>query len=163
MRCNSNRIMTLKVGTRFSLAMGMLAVGLCGVAESAQPYLHAPSVDTYAKHDPNGQTILSNGRYLTPAGRHVPVASFPYGLAMTRDGQTLFVASSGAGQIIQDWQSAKPQVIPMESPRREGAGGKQGKPTNAGGADFSPDGKTLYWSSGETGAIYLFVRVTRFK
>src|ERR1043166_5972038 len=26
----------------------------------------------------------------------------------------------------------------------------------AGGADFSPDARTLYWSSGETGAIYLF-------
>ena len=44
-----------------------------------QPYLHAPSVDTYAKHDPNGLTIRSNGRYIKPAGRHLPFGHSPYG------------------------------------------------------------------------------------
>ena len=46
----------------------------------AQPYLHTPSVDTYARHDPQGLTILPTGRYLKPVGRHFPVARWPYGL-----------------------------------------------------------------------------------
>src|SRR6266850_586955 len=120
-----------------------------------QPYLHAPAIDDYAKHDPNGVTILSNGRFLKPAGRHLPVAHSPYGLAMSRDGQTLFVASDGAGQIITDWREAKPTVAVIEPPKYQRKSGKKEKPTNGGGADFSPDGHTLYWSSGETGAIYL--------
>src|SRR5439155_1483867 len=128
-----------------------------------QPYLRAPSVDTYAKHDPNGLTILSNGRQLKPVGRHLPVGHFPYGLAMSRDGKTLFVASDGVGQIITDWREAKPVVAVVNPPTYQRRKGKKEKPTNAGGADFSPDGLTLYWSSGETGAIYIFDVVTREK
>ena len=59
-------------------------LSLNGNCRADGPFLHAPSVDTYAKHDPNGRTILSTGRYLQPIGRHLPVARFPYGLAMSR-------------------------------------------------------------------------------
>src|SRR5439155_22728779 len=134
-------------------------ITLAGLAFTAwagdQPYLHAPSVDTYAKHDPNGLTILSNGRYLKPAGRHLPVAHSPYGLAMTRDGKALFVASDGVGQTITGWQEAKPAVAVLNPPTYK-RNGKKERPANAGGADFSPDGRTLYWSSGESGAVYFF-------
>jgi len=124
-----------------------------GAADS--PFLHAPSVDTYARHDPNGRTILATGRYLQPIGRHLPVGRFPYGLAMSRDGKTLFVASDGVGQIISDWQGVKPIVSVLNPPtfpsrRRRRS---KGRPTNTGAADFSPDGRTLYWSVGEFGAI----------
>lgn len=124
-------------------------------AAADQTYLHAPSVDTYAKHDPDGLTILSSGRYLKPAGRPIPVAREPYGLAMSRDGKTLFVASDGVGQIITDWRTAKPVVTavnPPLAPRK----GKKERATNGGGADFSPDGQKLYWSSGDSGAVYVF-------
>ena len=84
----------LKVFTLVLLGLGLTA----GAAD--QPYLHAPSVDTYAKHDPGGLTILSNGRYIKPVGRHLPVGHSPYGLAMSRDGKMLFVASDGVGQFI---------------------------------------------------------------
>lgn len=137
--------------------MALLA-GISITAQAAPPYVRPPSVDTYAKHDPNGVTILSNGRYLTPAGRHIPIARFPYGMAMTRDGNTLFVASSGVGQIINNWQAARPQVAEVSL---KAASGKSGKASNAGGADFSPDGRILYWSSGETGEIYFIDVATR--
>jgi YVTN family beta-propeller protein len=141
---------------RFKFAIyGMSAVVLATGAD-AQSYLHAPSVETYAKHDPGGLTILSNGRYLKPAGRHLPVGRFPYGLAMSRDGAKLFVASDGVGQVITNWQSATPGLVVLNPPTNPRADGRRGKPTNAGGADFSPDGRTLYWSSGETGTIYFY-------
>ncbi len=123
------------------------------------PFLHPPSVETYAKHDPEGVTILSNGRYLKPVGRHYPVARWPYGLAMTRDGATLFVASDGTGQLVANWQTENPlisEVAPI-------AGGGRKKRSNSGGADFSPDGKLLYWSGGDTGSIYVFNTATREK
>jgi YVTN family beta-propeller protein len=133
-------------------------IGLTGLALTAsaanEPYLHAPSVDTYAKHDPNGLTILSSGRYLKPVGRHLPVASQPYGLTMSRDGKTLFVASDGVGQIITDWRAEKP-VVTVVTPQAGLGNGKTEPVSNAGGADFSPDGRQLYWSSGDTGAIYV--------
>ncbi|NOS68957.1 MAG: hypothetical protein HOP33_03420 [Verrucomicrobia bacterium] len=143
-----------------------LIIGLSGLALTVsaleKPYLHAPSVDTYAKHDPNGLTILSSGRYLKPVGRHVPVGSEPYGLTMSRDGKTLFVASDGVGQIITDWREAKP-VVTVVNPPTYLKNGKKEKASNAGGTDFSPDGKTLYWSSGDTGAVYFYDVATREK
>src|SRR6266498_4542358 len=135
------------------VAVGSLAV-TSGLAD--QPYLHAPSVETYAKHDPTGLTILANGRYIKPVGRHLPVGHSSYGLAMSRDGKFLFVASDGVGQLITDWQQAKPTVAVINPPAHQSRPGKKAKPTNAGGADFLPDGRTLYWSSGETGGIYFF-------
>jgi len=140
---------------RLKSAISVTVLGLATGA-TAQPYLHAPSVETYAKHDPDGLTILSNGRYLKPAGRHLPVARFPYGLAMSRDGRLLFVASEGVGQIIRDWQSEKPEVVEITPPIYQRANGRRGEPSNTGGADFSPDGGTLYWSGGETGAICFY-------
>ena len=131
-------------------------MGLC-LAPSAPgaPYLHAPSTETYAKHDPNGLTILSSGRYLKPVGRHLAVAREPYGLAMSPDGHTLFVASDGVGQLITAWREANP-VITLVNPPLTQQRGKKERASNGGGADFSPDGRRLYWSSGDTGAIYFF-------
>lgn len=136
-----------------SIALLILPLALFS-SMRAQPYLHAPSVDTYAQHDPSGLTILPNGRYLKPVGRHLPVGSWPYGLAMSRDGRIVFVASDRVGQLITEWESEKPVVSALyPSPQNDTA--KEHR-SNAGGADFSPDGRNLYWSSGETGAIYFF-------
>jgi YVTN family beta-propeller protein len=133
-------------------------IGLTGFALAVsaldEPYLHAPSVDSYAKHDPKGLTILSSGRYLRPVGRHIPVAREPYGLAMSRDGKTLFVASDGVGQIITDWREGKPLVTVVKPPISLAKGGRP-RTSSGGGVDFAPDGRTLYWSSGDTGAVYV--------
>src|ERR1017187_1543260 len=130
---------------RFNPTILILLALAMSAGATAAPYLHAPSVATYARHDPNGLTILSNGRYLKPVGRHLPVAHSPYGLAMSRDGRTLFVASDGVGQIITNWQGEKPKWAVINPPTYQGRSGKKAKPTNAGGADFSPDGRVLYW------------------
>jgi len=93
----------MKYTTRSEFCLLMLAV-LLGADGSSQAhaaaYLHAPSIDSYAKHDPAGVTILSNGRFLKPAGQAFPVAPWPHGLAMSRDGEMLFVASAGSGKIF---------------------------------------------------------------
>src|SRR5437773_8022015 len=121
---------------RMSFRLNSTIITLSGLALTAcsadQPWLHAPSVDTYAKHDPDGVTILSNGRYLKPVGRHLPVAHFPYGLALSRDGGTLFVASDETGQIITGWREGKP-VIAVVTPPTYKRNGKKERPTNAGG------------------------------
>ncbi len=122
------------------------------------PYLHPPSVDTYARHDPEGVTVLSNGRHLTPAGTHYSVAYQPYGLVQTRDGSTLFVASDGSGQLMRQWHSGTPEILPVVLPKPEG---KRKGHANSGGADFSPDGTLLYWSGGENGVVLVLDVATR--
>ena len=128
-------------------------VSTAAMGTSAPPYLHAPSVDTYAKHDPAGVTILPNGRHLKPVGKHLPLARWPHGLAMSRDGNKLFVASDGVGHLLSRWQIESPQIVELKPPKLEG---KKKARLNAGGADFSPDGGLLYWSSGERGTVFVF-------
>jgi YVTN family beta-propeller protein len=129
----------------------ILALSTVAPAAPQRPYLCAPALEQYAHHDPAGTTILPNGRFLRPLGRHVPVARWPHGLTLSPDGETLFVASGGVGQLVQGWRGESPalsELIPTvgDSTRR----------CNGGAAVFSPDGRTLYWSSGDTGAVYVF-------
>lgn len=151
----------MKPRSRRVLGTPLLFLGVALVtaapAQRLAPYLHPPSVDTYATHDPAGTTILSNGRHLTPAGRHYPVARFPYGLAMSRDGKVLFVASEGVGQLVYDWQGASPRIETVSLTDKR----TRKQRLNTGGADFSPDGKLLYWSGGEEGCIFIYDAVTR--
>src|SRR5438552_17713467 len=102
------------------------------------PYLHAPAVEDYAKHDPNGVTILSNGRFLKPAGKHLPGAPSPYGLAMSRDGKILFVASDGVGQIVTEWREGAPALAVIGPPKYPGTTGTTEQPTAGGRRDRSP-------------------------
>lgn len=118
-------------------------------AQTRRVFLHVPSVDTYAKHDPAGTTILPEGRLLTPAGSATPVARNPYGMAMSPSGDQMFVASSGAGQWLNGW-TAKPAVYAQPA-----AGG------NSGACVYSANGKRLYWGSGERGGVRVYDVATR--
>ena len=80
------------------------------------PYLHAPSINTYATHNPAGTTIISSGRYIKPIGKFLPVAKWPHGLVLSPDGKTAFIASEGVGQLITDWEGANPVVTTISTP-----------------------------------------------
>jgi len=122
-----------------------------------KPHLHAPAGDAYAVHNPTGVTILPNGRFLEPLGNHYPLARFPHGMAISRDGSRLFIASDGIGQLVTGWQTGSPKITELKPPA---PGGNRRIHLNAGGADFSPDGTLLYWSSGERGTIFVFDTAT---
>jgi YVTN family beta-propeller protein len=143
----------------FARYLVVVVVALAAVAQSQpqRPYLHAPAVEEYARHDPTGTTILPNGRFLKPLGRHLPMARWPHGLAVSPDGSAVFVASDGVGQVVTGWEEEKPAIAALApgSGTPAGAGNRQRR-ANAGGVAFSPDGKRLYWSSGESGAVYVF-------
>jgi YVTN family beta-propeller protein len=140
-----------------TMSAPLISALLAASALWAQPYLHPPSINTYATHDPSGTTILPNGRYLRPEGKHFPLGRFPHGLVMSRDGSKLFVPSDGVGQILTDWQSGTPAIAELNPPKPPGK--KKGH-LNAGGAAFSPDGSLLYWSSGDRGTLFIFDTVS---
>jgi YVTN family beta-propeller protein len=76
-------------------------------------------------------------------------------MAISRDGALLFIPSDGVGQLVTNWQSGSPKITELKPP----AAAKR-MHLNAGGADFSPDGTLLYWSSGERGTIFVFDTAT---
>lgn len=123
--------------------------------------LQAPAVERPVKIDLSGQTILPNGRLLTPLGNHVKVAPHPYGLALSPDGKTLVTANSGTHpfsvSIITKLDGPEPQVdqIPPGF-----------KPADADpdsvflGVAVGPDNRTLYLSEGNNGRVGIFDLVT---
>ena len=147
---NRNRTTTTIFGC---VLLAAAAAGVTAQQRAKQPYLHAPAGNDYAVQQPDGVTILPNGRFLRPEGKHLPVARYPHGMAMSRDGARLFVASDGVGQIVSGWQTGSPVITELKPPAPPGNARIH---WNAGGADFSPDGSVLYWSSGERGSIFVF-------
>ena len=124
--------------------------------------LRAPAVERPVKIDLSGQTILPNGRLITPLGNHVKVAPHPYGLALSPDGKTLVTANSGthpfSASIITQLDSPEPQVVQIPPGF---------KPADADpdsvflGVAVGPDNRTLYLSEGNNGRVGIFDLVTR--
>jgi YVTN family beta-propeller protein len=140
------------------LLVALVAVAAPLNAARSATFLRAAAIDEYAQHDPAGTTILGNGRFLRPTGRHFPVAQWPHGLALSPDGHTAFVASEGVGQTISDWTAEAPKISPLIPAAKIG---DRAEPQNGGGAVISPDGKTLYWSGGDAGVVYVINLATR--
>ncbi|MBI1983279.1 MAG: hypothetical protein HYS61_03680, partial [Acidobacteria bacterium] len=109
------------------------------------------------KIDPAGETILPNGRLLTPVGRHVKVAPHPYGLALSPDGKTLVTANSGTSpfsfSIITDLESDQPKVVQIPP----GFKSADADPESVFmGVAVAPDNRTLYLSEGDNGRVGIF-------
>ncbi len=131
------------------MLLALIASVFVAFPQTSRPYLHMPSVDTYAKHDPYGVTILPEGRLLKPLGTPTVVARNPYGMAISPAGDQLFVASEGVGQWVDGWPG-QPMVKP--EPAKKG---------NTGGCAYSADGAHFYWASGENGGVRFYDAKTR--
>jgi len=148
------------VGLFSILVMAPEGPALAGQA-AATPELSAPAADRPVKIDPAGETILPNGRLITPLGRQVKVAPHPYGLTISPDGKTLVTANSGTHpfsvSIITQLDTPEPQVAQIPPGFR---------PADADpdsvflGVAVGPDNRTLYLSEGNNGRIGIFDLVT---
>jgi YVTN family beta-propeller protein len=123
--------------------------------------LQAPAGDRPAKIDPAGETILPNGRLITPLGRHVKVAPHPYGLALSPDGKMLVTANSGTHpfsvSVITELETAQPQVVQIPP----GFKSADADPDSVYlGVAIGPDNRTLYLSEGNNGRVGIFDLVT---
>ena len=136
----------------------IISLATASAAAPDRPYLCAPAILEYAHHDPGGTTVLPNGRFLRPLGRHIPVAQWPHGLTLSPDGESLFVASGGVGQVVSGWRGEAPSIAELAP-----TVGTSTRRSSGGAAAYSPDGGTLYWSSGDTGAVYVFDVASRSK
>jgi YVTN family beta-propeller protein len=95
--------------------------------------------------------ILPNGREIHPAGNWIPLAPYPFALAVRPDGQQIAVPSIGfpfALNIIDSPDSAQPKVTRMPA-------GSENDPKIEvhAGLVYSPDGLLLYVASGDSGKI----------
>jgi YVTN family beta-propeller protein len=119
--------------------------------------LQAPAGERPVKIDPAGETVLPNGRLISPLGKHVKVAPHPYGLALSPDGETLVTANSGTHpfsvSILTQLASPGPQVVQIP-PGFQSSGADPDSVYL--GVAIAPDNRTLYLSEGNNGRVGIF-------
>ncbi len=117
----------------------------------------APAGSRYVEIDHTGETIIPNGRILTPSGKSIIVAPHPFGLTLSPDGQTVVTANSGTNPlsitIIRDILSENPEIQQVPP----------GPATNKGvlasvfmGLAVSKDNSRVYVAGGQENCIYMF-------
>ena len=125
------------------------------------PELHAPAGNEPTKINPSAESVLPNGRLITPLGKQVMVAPHPYGLALSPDGKTLVTVNSGTQpfsiSILTGLTSEQPQVAQIPP----GFNSADADPESVFlGAAIGLDNRTLYVSEGNNGKIGIFDLVT---
>ncbi len=97
---------------------------------------------------PTGETLLPNGRLLTPTGTQTEVAPYPFALALTPDGTRVVAACTGADdQSLHLLDAATGKVLAKEPVKKSWLG-----------LAVSPDGKRVYLA-GAGGRIVLVYRL----
>ncbi len=96
-------------------------------------------------------TVLPNGRIIHPAGKWIPLAPFPFALAVRSDGAQIAIPSVGfpfALNVVDRPSSDNPSVERKPS----GSHNDPAMEVHAGLA-YSPDGELLYVATGDSGKI----------
>jgi YVTN family beta-propeller protein len=128
----------------------------------SQPLLQAPAASRSVKIDLAGETVLPNGRLITPLGKHIKVAPHPYGLALSPDGKTLVTANSGTSpfsfSVITELGSDQPRVVQVPPTGQKGGDDddEEGLESVFLGVAIAPDNRRLYLSEGDNGRVGIF-------
>jgi YVTN family beta-propeller protein len=104
-----------------------------------------------------GETVIPNGRIITPAGHQIKVAPHPYGLTLSPDGNIAITANSGVRpfsiSIIRDIMGENPQVQQIP----EGAATDEGILAAVFmGLAVSSNNELVYVGGGQEGKVFIF-------
>ncbi len=131
---------------------------MCGSPGKKVKILQVPGWDKYCELNEGGVSILPSGRYVTPAGEMVRITHDPFGMVISPQGDKAVTLHNGVFTIID--------LKTLEATRVPSYDGKIKSPFSRGsflGVDFAPDGKSIFLSGGDNGAVleYDVVNFTR--
>lgn len=120
-------------------------------------FLTAPAGKLPVTINPDGISVIPNGRLISPAGKTISVAPHPYGLAISHDGNIAITANSGVNPIsvtiIRNLKNKNPEVMQIPP----------GVNTDKGilasvfmGLAVSPGDSMLYVAGGQENIIHIF-------
>jgi YVTN family beta-propeller protein len=134
------------------------------LAQKQEFIISAPASNRYAQINRNGETVIPNGRIITPEGKCFTVAPHPYGLAISRDGNIAVTSNSGiqplAITILRNLSTVSPII------RQVPPGAKTDNGVLASvfmGLAISPDNKVVYVAAGQENMVYIFNIATGVK
>ncbi len=113
--------------------------------------LQVPGTAEFCKIDPAGNSVLPSGRYVTPAGKAIPITRAPYGMAISPDGQTALVLHN---DVVTKIDLRNPDR-PVRMPSYDKAVPSVLEGSSCMGIAFLPDGKTAWLSGGDKGTVIL--------
>lgn len=129
----------------------------CAPKSEGSWLVNAPAGERLTHIDRAGETVLPNGRLITPYGQTIMVAPHPFGLVLSPDGDAAITANSGTSplsiSIIRGLRSGNPQVqqIPEGARTDKGVLGAVFM-----GLAVSPDNQVVYVAGGQENCIYRF-------
>ncbi|WP_166965035.1 bifunctional YncE family protein/alkaline phosphatase family protein [Yeosuana marina] len=119
--------------------------------------ISAPAGNEITKINPEGKTVIPNGRFITPSGKSIITAPHPYGLTLSPDSNIAVTSNSGTNPIsitiIRNILSNHPELqqIPPSPSTDKGILASVFM-----GLAISPDNQTVYVAGGQENKIYLF-------
>ena len=127
--------------TRLAVGIGSVLVATTALAQV--PPRPIPTGPASVLHATPGE--LFNGWKLTPAGRHVGVNAMPMKMAFSPDGKTLAAVCAGRWDGLALVDTATEQTRQWLPLRRA-----------FNGVGFSPDGKRIYVTGGDSDSVHVF-------
>ena len=139
------------------LAITAIALTLSLQAQKQEYIISSPSGSKFTHINKDGETIIPNGRIITPTGKCYTVAPHPYGLAISNDGSTVVTANSGTSPlaitILRNLKSDNPDIQQVPP----------GPATDNGvlasvfmGLSITPDNKVVYVAGGQENKVFIF-------
>ncbi|MEO0896738.1 MAG: alkaline phosphatase family protein [Bacteroidota bacterium] len=138
-----------------TLLLGLIS---CEVEpQSTNWVVGAPAGERYAQINPQGETIIPNGRVIKPYGNTLRIAPHPFGLALSPDGTYAITANSGTRpfsiSVIKDVFGQHPQVKQIP----EGALNNESLLEAVFmGLAVTPDNKKVYVAGGTSNKVFVF-------
>ncbi len=144
-----------------SIGWAMVACTLTlGVASGEEPMLlRAPAGERYVERNPAGQTIMPNGRLLTPVGTMIRVEPHPYGLTVSPDGRWAVTTNSDDGLTIIDMADPAAPIVNLI----QSQSGPEGKVLPAAFMGLAVDAKSevVYVAGAHDWSLMAFSLATR--
>ena len=146
-------------GMLFALILAAIFISIysCRTKKEEIWIASAPAESAYTHIDREGQTVIPNGRLITPLGKAITVAPHPYGLTLSPNGRIAVTANSGTSPlsitIIRDITGDQPDVqqVPPGYWTKDGVLASVFM-----GLAIAPDNETIYVAGGQENKIYMF-------
>lgn len=113
--------------------------------------LQVPGRDKFCVLDEKGISVLPSGRLLSPAGEFIRITHDPFGMALSPDGKKIVTLHNGVFTVIDPASMGHTRIPSYD--------GTIPSPLSNGsflGVAFGPDGKTVYLSGGDNGAVIVY-------
>lgn len=143
---------------KISFFVCLLFIIISCTTNAPDPWIiSAPAGERFAVIDKTGETVLPNGRIITPVGKSIIVAPHPFGLTLSPDGKTVVTANSGIRplsiSIIRNIMAGNPEVqqVPPGPDTDEGVLASVFM-----GLAISNNNNLVYVAGGQENTIFIF-------